>query len=359
DWIEPVQATDPAYWVRHLRETVRFAAGAAELLRDRSRVLVELGPGRVLASLVRSAAPDRTVVTTLRHPQDAGGDPLPNAVARLWLAGVRVDWTGFHAHERRRRVPLPTYPFERQRFWLAPPPLRLAPAAAPAGEVAMPPVAPAEETRPAVPGPRGYARPELATPFVAPGEGVENAVAEIWERALAISGIGIHDDFFELGGHSLLATQITAEVRAAFGLDASLRRLFEAPTVAGLAATIRGLRQESEGKAPPAEAVALPAVIPDPASRHEPFPLTDVQQAYWIGRSGAFELGQVATHIYMEINTRGIDLGRMERAWQLLVDRHDMLRAVVLPDGRQQILETVPPYRIEVLDLRGEAPERA
>src|SRR4029453_18689499 len=125
-WIEPAQATDPAYWVRHLRETVRFADGAGGFLRDRSRVLLEVGPGRMLASLVRSVAPDRTVVTTLRHPQDAGGDPLPSAVARLWPAGVRLDWTGFHTHERRCRVPLPTYPFERQRFWLEPSPLRFA-----------------------------------------------------------------------------------------------------------------------------------------------------------------------------------------------------------------------------------------
>ncbi|HEY9420051.1 MAG TPA: type I polyketide synthase, partial [Thermoanaerobaculia bacterium] len=79
-WIEPSQATDPAYWVRHLRETVRFADGAAELLRDRSRVLVEVGPGRTLASLIRSSAPDRTVVTSMRHPQD-GGDANPLAGA--------------------------------------------------------------------------------------------------------------------------------------------------------------------------------------------------------------------------------------------------------------------------------------
>ena len=357
-WIEPAQATDPAYWVRHLRDTVRFADGTAELLRDRSRVLLEVGPGRSLASLIRSAAPDRTVVTTLRHPHEAGGDPLPNAVARLWLAGVRIDWTGFHAHERRRRVPLPTYPFERQRFWLEPSPLRLARAAVPADEAAAAPAA--EQATPALPVSQGHARPELATPFVAPGDEVERAVAAIWERALGASGIGVHDDFFELGGHSLLATQITAEVRSAFGIEAPLRRLFDAPTVAGLAAVVRALREEAEGKAPSTAAVALPVVIPDPAGRHEPFPLTDVQQAYWIGRSGAFELGQVATHIYLEINTRGIDLERMERAWLLLVERHDMLRAVVLPDGRQRILETVPPYRIEVLDLRGRnAPEQA
>ncbi len=344
-WTEPAQATDPAYWVRHLRETVRFGDGAAELLRDRSRILLEMGPGRTLASLIRSVAADRTVVTTLRHPQDESADPLPGALARLWLSGARVDWAGFHTHERRRRVQLPTYPFERQRFWLDPAVARPA-VAAPVQEAEAPSAGPDVDAPP----PRGHARPELATAYVAPGDEVEHAVVTLWEKALGISGIGVHDDFFELGGHSLLATQLTTETRTAFQVDAPLRELFETPTVAGLAAAVRRHQAAAgEGAAVP---VALPAVIPDPLHRHEPFPLTDVQQAYWIGRSGNFDLGDVATHIYMEINTRGIDLARMERAWRLLIDRHGMLRAVVLPDGRQQILETVPPYEIAVLDLR-------
>ncbi|MEA2604527.1 MAG: hypothetical protein QOF89_5519 [Acidobacteriota bacterium] len=350
-WIEAAQATDPAYWVRHLRETVRFADGAAELLQDRSRVLLEVGPGRTLASFVRAASPERTALTTLRHPTDAeGGEPLAHALGRLWLAGVRVDWPGFYVRQRRRRVLLPTYPFERQRYWLEP---ALRPAAGRTEAMAATATI-ADIADVAVPTrPRGHARPELATSFVAPAGEVEEQVAAIWERALGISGIGAHDDFFELGGHSLLATQITSEVRSAFATDTPLKVLLETPTVAGFAAAVRRHREATAGA--PREAEALPVLVPDPARRHEPFALTDVQQAYWIGRTGAFELGQVATHIYMEINARGVDLDRMERAWQRLIERHDMLRAVVRPDGRQQVLETVPPYRIEVLDLGGQS----
>ncbi|HYX23367.1 MAG TPA: amino acid adenylation domain-containing protein, partial [Thermoanaerobaculia bacterium] len=355
-WIEAAQATDPAWWVRQLRETVRFADGAAELLQDRSRVLLEVGPGRTLASLVRAAAPERAVVTTMRHPQDGdsdggGGEPLANALGRLWLAGARVDWEGVHAHERRRRVPLPTYPFERQRFWLEPAPRLRVAAAAPAAAASPETVA-----APAAAPSRAHARPGLATPFVPPADEVESAVVALWERALGIAGIGVHDDFFELGGHSLLATQITAEVRSAFAIDAPLKTLFETPTAAGLAAAVRSHRGE-EGAA--GAAPALPVLVPDPGHRHEPFPLTDVQQAYWIGRSGVFEMGEVATHVYTEIDSRGVDLDRMTLAWRLLIERHDMLRAIVLPDGRQQILATVPPYRIAVVDLRGaDAPQR-
>ncbi|HEX6903703.1 MAG TPA: amino acid adenylation domain-containing protein [Thermoanaerobaculia bacterium] len=357
-WIEASQATDPAYWVRHLRETVRFGDGAAELLRDRSRILLEVGPGRTLASLVRSAAADRTVATTMRHPQDAGdGDALANGLARLWLAGARIDWAGFHAHERRRRVLLPTYPFERQRFWLEPAQARAQRAAAPVPveAAASEAAAPAGEARPARQAAQGHPRPALATPFVAPADEVEAAVARLWELGLGLSSVGVHDDFFELGGHSLLATQITAEVRSRFGLDVPLRTLFETPTVAGLAAVVREARQ-AKGDAEEPAGPALPVVVADLENRHEPFPLTDVQQAYWIGRSSAFELGQVATHIYRETNLRKIDIHRLELAWRRMIERHDMLRAIVLPDGRQQILDTVPPYRIEILDLRGKDP---
>lgn len=97
----------------------------------------------------------------------------------------------------------------------------------------------------------------------------------------------------------------------------------------------------------------LPTIVPEPNKRYEPFPLTDMQHAFWVGRSGVFELGNVANHGYYEVEGKNLDLERLNRGLQKLIDRHDMLRAIVLPDGQQQILATVPPYQIEVLDLRG------
>jgi hypothetical protein len=102
---------------------------------------------------------------------------------------------------------------------------------------------------------------------------------------------------------------------------------------------------------------SLPAIVPAPADRYQPFPLTDLQQAYWIGRGDAFELGNIACHVYFEFDTHGLDCDRLETAWRRLIERHDMLRAVVGADGRQRVLAEVPPYRIERLDLRGAASE--
>jgi epothilone synthetase B len=110
---------------------------------------------------------------------------------------------------------------------------------------------------------------------------------------------------------------------------------------------ISSTNESSSIYAPP-----LPTIVSNPHERYQPFPLTDIQQAYWLGRSGVFELSNVSTHVYVEIETVDITIEQFERAWQRLIDRHEMLRVIVRPDGLQQILERVPPYKVEVLDLR-------
>src|SRR5262249_40150791 len=92
--------------------------------------------------------------------------------------------------------------------------------------------------------------------------------------------------------------------------------------------------------------------------RDQPFPLTPIQQAYWIGRRGELDLGNVATHMYLEFESSQLDSERFGHAWQRLIDRHDMLRAI-MRDGQQQILAQVPPYQIAVLDLCDQPPARA
>jgi len=125
-WITPEQATDPGYWARHLRQPVRFAAGVEELRRDSSRILLEVGPGRTLATMAgRHPARQleqggQPVIASLRHPGEEADDQetVLGALGRLWLAGLEIDWRGFAAGEARRRVPLPTYPFEHRRYWI-------------------------------------------------------------------------------------------------------------------------------------------------------------------------------------------------------------------------------------------------
>ncbi|HXB53930.1 MAG TPA: amino acid adenylation domain-containing protein [Vicinamibacteria bacterium] len=122
-WIRPEEATDPTYWVRHLRGSVRFFDGLGELLRGPRRVVIEVGPGQALAGLTRrhpACSPDQIVLSSARHAQGGRSDEeaLLVTLGRLWLAGVDVDWRSHRAGERRRRLALPTYPFQRQRYWL-------------------------------------------------------------------------------------------------------------------------------------------------------------------------------------------------------------------------------------------------
>ncbi|MBX6385505.1 MAG: non-ribosomal peptide synthetase, partial [Microbispora sp.] len=88
-------------------------------------------------------------------------------------------------------------------------------------------------------------------------------------------------------------------------------------------------------------------------TRYEPFPLTDIQQAYWIGRGDAVEFGGVGCHGYWEWESGDLDVARFRQAWQRVVDRHDALRTVILPDATQRVVPDPPPYEIPVLDLSG------
>ena len=124
-WITPEEATDPEYWARHLSSTVRFSESVRVLLGDRESAMIEVGPGQGLTSFTRlhaecDAARGALVAPTLPPSFKRREDQacLLESLGRLWLHGVKIDWKGFYGNERRGRVPLPTYPFERKRFWM-------------------------------------------------------------------------------------------------------------------------------------------------------------------------------------------------------------------------------------------------
>jgi amino acid adenylation domain-containing protein len=214
---------------------------------------------------------------------------------------------------------------------------------------AMPLTANGKIDRPALPVPDTATR-TLAHAYVAPRNPEEVVLAGIWADTLGLERVGVYDDFFALGGHSLMATHIIAQAEQHFNIALSLRDFFsEDPTIAGLARTIVRTRGSTAF-----EVAAWPTITPDPAHRYEPFPLTDIQQAYWIGRTGSIELSGVGTHGYAEQDSDDLDLARFAWAWHQVVHRHDMLRAVIMPDGRQRVLAEIPPYSITTLDLRGQ-----
>lgn len=244
-WIRPEEATDPTYWARHLRHTVRFAEGIQTLLQESKRVFLEVGPGRVLSSLAKQQATPGampTVLTSVRHPHEEIADQafILNTLGKLWLAGLAPDWTAFYANEPRHRLPLPTYPFERQRYWIDPPkPGDSEISAKPQLSLSMLGGLDrtAQEMLPSA--------THLAT-YVAPRNPKEEQIARIWQDVLGSGQIGIHDNFFELGGSSLLGSRVVAELCKAMNIELSVPTFLNAPTIAELAELIEDKPENQE-----------------------------------------------------------------------------------------------------------------
>ncbi|TXC99818.1 non-ribosomal peptide synthetase [Streptomyces sp. ISID311] len=183
-----------------------------------------------------------------------------------------------------------------------------------------------------------------------PRTDAERLVAAAWKDVLGIPepGPGRADDFFVLGGDSLMATRLLTRLRADGVQGTALSALFAHPVLADFAETVH------LGPArPPAQPPA-----PAPEHRHDPFPPTDVQLAYWLGRGAEFTLGGVSCHFYREYDIPGLDVARLEEAVNRLITRHDMLRAVFDADGNQRVLADTPRFAVHVTDA-GPDPDAA
>ena len=126
EWITPEQATNPSYWTKHLCQTVRFSQNLEQVLANPQQILLEVGAGKTLKNLATrhpSRNTEQVILSSIRHPQDKQSDNafLMNSLGQLWLAGAKIDWADFYEEETRYRLPLPTYPFDRQRYWIDPP----------------------------------------------------------------------------------------------------------------------------------------------------------------------------------------------------------------------------------------------
>ena len=175
----------------------------------------------------------------------------------------------------------------------------------------------------------------------------EQHIAEIWKQVLGVATVSLRQNFFDAGGHSLLAVALLDRVERDTGRSIGLQQFFADPTVAGIVHQLHAC----------SDATAYPRAQPRPDAADQPFPLTSIQQAYWLGRGADLELGGIATQNYLEIGMRDLDPVRFTAAWNRLVRRHGMLRAVFLPDGRQRCLAQVQEFVPAVHDLSAHTPE--
>ena len=234
DWISEAEATDPSYWCAQLREPVRFADAVGVLLRDPDRVLVEVGPGQNLSALA-IRHPERVehqaVVTCLDPRGESANDvsALQTALGRLWFAGAPIDWPRVHGN-RRRRIALPGYPFERRRYWM------------PVATGVTTEAAIAADTPPGkAPEKEAEVMPQEIEAQGSSSGRREDLVVRLQRMFAELAGaepdaMSPRESFLEIGFDSLFLTQAIGELEKAFGVRVSFRELLEElPTIGALA----------------------------------------------------------------------------------------------------------------------------
>jgi amino acid adenylation domain-containing protein len=287
DWIKAEDAVSPDYWARHLREAVQFSKGIAVLLEPESRVFLEVGPGRVLTTLARqnlASGAKRTVLSSLSDNTSDRGDTVAmlQALGALWISGIPPDWLGLHAPAKRQRISLPSYPFERKRFWLSDAKKivetseavqsLILPISIPGDPVGDPPAATPKEIsfmpQPAVLPPAPFpppVQPEAQSLPSTRKDTIRALLVEIFEElsGLDIAGEDESASFLEIGFDSLFLTQVTQSLQSRFGIKITFRQLMEdLSTLKALSAYVDAHIAPGLYEAP---AAAGPVVSPTPS----------------------------------------------------------------------------------------------
>ncbi|EFV02110.1 putative bacitracin synthetase 1 [Pseudoramibacter alactolyticus ATCC 23263] len=190
---------------------------------------------------------------------------------------------------------------------------------------------------------------EDETDAVVFGDSLSMRLQDLWNESVQSGGSRHSKNFFEAGGSSIVLMQLATKLQVHFGIRLSLKALMRVFDVKSFVALVKAHMDE-------ATAPVCLSVEPDPAHRAEPFALTDIQRAYLLGREEAFDMGGISTHGYYEYRT-DLDLARFEDALNRVIAHQDNMRLVMTEDHRQQILQAVPHYHIEVIDGRGEDAE--
>jgi amino acid adenylation domain-containing protein len=309
-WITAAEATDPHYWARHARAPVHFSAAVRELRSHPDAVLLEVGPGTVLATLARQHGPlgaGQAVMSSLSDGYSGTGDyaALMAALGDLWLAGETPDWAAMAANERRQKVSLPTYPFERKRFWLQ--------SAAAANAT----------TNPGSTAPLQGAVTE-AQPFIVQGSEAVNKMSDIRSTPTAtdpaanragrirsalidmfadLSGVDLAaadsaTTFLELGFDSLFLTQVAQAVQEKFSVKITFRQLLgDLSSLAALTGYVAGQLppdafadplSAAPVTAPTEPPAIITAVAPASAAQMQPVPAAQTVAAVTVAE-GAIE----------------------------------------------------------------------
>lgn len=251
-------------------------------------------------------------------------------LAAYWTLGGDIPWATLYQGLQVRRLALPTYPFRMRTYWL-------------------------DESENKAPAAKTAKTPQQLPPFVADGVADGGDLTAYLKQAVA-EILGFGDEPFpagqsldQLGFTSLHALTLKSRLEQAFGVEIPLAALDVYLSPADLA---NGLNRRLASLPSLAGKPELPVIMVNRSERDQPFPLSDIQESFWLGRKLGNVEQRVGCHVYLEIEITGLDIYRLNRAWNRLLDVHEMLRAIVSADGQQQILAETPTYSFIALDLR-------
>ncbi|MBY7142457.1 amino acid adenylation domain-containing protein [Virgibacillus sp. NKC19-3] len=177
---------------------------------------------------------------------------------------------------------------------------------------------------------------------------VESSLLRLWENLLQIEIHSAYSNFYELGGHSLLVTQLFNDIQRIFNVDLPIKSIIEYPSIHELSKRILEKKvNQNKGISD-----KYPSVEINEPENFMPFPITEIQQAYWVGKNLKTGLSKLSTHLYQELDFKNLNLSRFEEVVNIIINRHPMLRAIIKQDGQQQILENVPFYKIQSENLQ-------
>lgn len=396
-WITPGEAMNPRYWAKHVRQTVRFAEGVGEMLKSPEAVLLEVGPGRTLSTFANqhpAKAAGQTVLLSFSSAKDQEISGMLTALGRLWLAGKPVDWSGFYAQERRQRVGLPGYPFERKRFWIKPavnPQAGALPAVEPRLTPSRAVVQDSGADRPAIRADESAGSPPAAT------SRKDRLLALLRIQFQELSGADLKDpsvSFMELGLDSLLLSQASQVLERKFGVKIAFRQMLEnLSTIHDLADYLdRQLPPEAFAADPASVPVAAPAVsnatlesvqaqlmaltreleelrrmkLPassdssaesakspiqkgpagDGAEEAVTLPLTEPQKELWLASQASENASRAFNQVFAIHLSDRVQAEGLAEILQELVSRHDSLRTTFAADGSGQTIS--PSWKIEL-----------
>lgn len=255
-------------------------------------------------------------------------------LAVYWAKGGVVPWELLHEKATVRRMSLPTYPFERKRYWIS----QVSEQRSMKKEDSQPPINHAED----------QLKADMSTY-------IKQRVSQL--LGIPLEELPVKKPLNSLGFDSIQAVTLRFLVEQDFGIEIPLAVFSQQKTIEHLEIKLN----EIISSQPTAELQhgdknqnndLLPIMIPNIADRFQPFPLNDIQESVLTGRKLRFGGDWVGCHIYLDIEQPKLDIYRLNKAWEQLIEYHDMLRCVILSDGQQQILERVSPYRFKVTDLR-------